>query len=141
MTHLIKVTNKNDFDIRDHFEGLPYNFVKDEPVNVPLEAMRHIFGVDFPADEATLKSHEFRDQAFDAVARRWGWNSHDKNDLAKNRKIFNNIIFVPILIQMVELVAKPAEIAEPREQKPVAKGGKFKPRVDAEEETSEEGVA
>lgn len=143
MSHIIKVTNKNNFDIRDYFDGIPYTFAEDTPINVPLDAMEHIFGVHFPADEAILKSHEWRQEAFLAVSRRWGWNSHDQDKLAANRKTFNNIIFTPIIMQQVELVAKANDMPEPREQKSVSKGGKFKPRADAidtAEETSEEEV-
>jgi hypothetical protein len=142
MTHLIKVTNKNDYEIVDYFDGIPYVFATDKPVNVPIEAMRHIFGMEYPADEDVLKSHSFREEAFHAVSKRWGWNAHDLKTTAENRKKFNNILFTPIVLQQVELVAKTPEIAEPREQKPLpAKGGKFKPRADEAEETSEEGVA
>lgn len=141
MTHLIKLTNNNSFEIVDYFDGIAYKFQPDVPVNVSLEAMQHIFGVDFPEDEAVLKSASFRDMVFAKVSRRWGWNSHDQAKLAANRKILNHIVFAPVIMQQVELVSKPADLAEPREQKPTVKGGKFKPRADEAEETSEEEVA
>lgn len=141
MTHLIKVTNTGTTEISDYFDGLCYTFAPDKPINVPLNAMRHIFGVDFPDDEQVLKSISFRDEAFQSVSRRWGWNAHDKNVLAQNRKAFNALVFTPIIMRSVEIVASSNEMPEPREQKVAkeAKASKFKPRAD-EEGTSEEEV-
>lgn len=143
MTHLIKVTNKNSFDITDYHDGLCYQFVSNEPINVPLEAMRHIFGVDFPADEDVLKSTAFRNEVFTTVARRWGWNSHDAEKIKSSRKQLDLIVFLPVVTKMVEMVADKSTMPVPRDQKPVNEArGKFKKRVDAtDDESQEEDVA
>lgn len=142
---MIKVTNHNDFEITDYFEGLAYIFAAGMPVNVPLEVMKHIFGIDFPADEAVMKTRAFRDQLFNSVSRRWGWNSHDAEKLKKFRNQCDSISFQPIMTKMVEIVADKSELADPREQKPAAKAplklGKYAPKSDEPEETSEEEVA
>lgn len=133
MTHIIKVTNNGADEIRDYFNGIPYVFACGEPVNVPLDAVEHIFGMEYPADEALMKTAAWRDQAFAAVSKRWGWNSHDKEKLAENRKAFNKLIFAPIEIKMVEVVAKNDVLATPREQKnPVP--ANFKPKEASGEE-------
>lgn len=147
MTHLIKVTNNNDFEITDHFNGIAYVFTPEEPVNVPLDAMRHMFGVDFPADEETLKSVAFRDEVLSCVSRRWGWSSHEQEERNKKRKIINKFVFTPVVTKMIELVPENTDLAPAREQPAVSrsgKSGKFKARVDEvkePEEPSEEEVA
>ncbi len=138
MSHLIKVTNYNAFTIKDYFEGIPYVFATDEPVNVPLDAMQHIFGMDFPADEAVLKSRVFRDELFNHCCKRFGWNSHDAEKIKGYKANLDNIKFVPVITKMIEVVAD-AGIPEPREQKPVtkAKPGKYAPQTQEPEETEE----
>lgn len=143
MTHQIKVTNHNDFEIVDYFEGFAYRFTPKEPVNVPLDAMYHIFGVEFPADEAIFKTRAWRDALFNSVSKRWGWNSHDAEKIKTYRNYCDSIAFLPVVTKMVEMVADKAPMPEPREQKPIAKAkpGKYAPKVDEPEETSEEEVA
>ena len=93
MTNMIKVTNGNDFTIIDHFEGLAYIFAPGKAVNVPIEVMHHIFGIEFPADEALMKTPAFRDQLFNSVAKRWGWNSHDEEKIKRFRNQCDLIAF------------------------------------------------
>lgn len=137
MTHLIKVTNHNNFTIKEYCEGEAYIFRKGDSVNVPIEAMKHIFGVDFPADDASCKTPEFLDRVFAGCARRFGWNSHKEDELAANRKKLDKIEFKPIVMNMVEMVATNEELAPPREQKPVTTAkNKFKPLETEEEEVA-----
>lgn len=142
MTHIIKVTNKNSFEIRDYYQGYAYNFTPEEPVNVPLDAMKHIFGVDFPADDQLLKSRDFRDQIFTKVSRRWGWNAHDAKKLAENRRCLDNIAFTPVMMKEVEVVVdNSSALASARDPKPIRKDAKFKSRADEAGDASEEEVA
>lgn len=145
MSHLIKVTNHNDFEVIDYFEGFAYRFLPGEPVNVPLDAMYHIFGVEFPEDVALMKTREWRDALFTSVSRRWGWNSHDAEKMTKFRHNCDRFGFLPVVTQMVEIVADKESMPEPREQKAPAKSpvklGKYAPKADEPEETSEEEVA
>lgn len=143
MTHLIKVTNRGDIEIIEYFHGDAYKFLPDRPVNVPLEAMRHIFGVDFPADEEMLNSASFRDQVFASVSRRWGWGSHDKKLEAVNRKKLNDLKFTPVIMKMVELIAQEETLDEPREEKKSNRPGKYKaaPAAESAVDPDEEEVA
>ncbi len=137
MPHLIKVTNHNDFTISEMYDGIPYVFAKDKPINVPLEAMAHIFGAEFPADQETLDSEEFKDQVFKFVSKRFGWNVHQifdnatnrwrmsGNVMAENREKFDNIEFLPVIFKMVEVKAE--------EQLPASRV-KSKPGKHSEEE-------
>jgi hypothetical protein len=142
MTHQIKVTNHNEFEITDYFEGFAYCFKKGEAITVPLDAMQHIFGVDFPADQAVFKTRAWRDVLFNSVSKRWGWNSHDAEKIKTYRNYCDSIAFLPVITQTVEIVADKASMPEPREQKSVtkAKPGKYAPQPEPEE-TSEEEVA
>ena len=61
--HRLRVINRNDFAIRDRYDGVPYIFTPDEYVDLPLDAAQHILG--YPADRDVMELH---------MAKRWGWN-------------------------------------------------------------------
>jgi hypothetical protein len=61
--HRLRVINRNEFIIRDRYDGVPYNFVPDEYVDLPLDAAQHILG--YPAERDVMNLH---------MAKRWGWN-------------------------------------------------------------------
>lgn len=136
MPHLIKVTNHNDFTINEMYDGIPYVFAKDKPVTVPLEAMRHIFGANFPEDKSVLDSEEFRSSVYESVAKRFGWNVSQRFDATLNRWIMNgdvveegknkfaNLEFVPVIYKMVEVVADNPDLPVPRETKDPVKSQK-----------------
>lgn len=128
MSHYIKITNKNKETVTEYYNGHRYAFEPDEPMNVEPEAIAHWFGFDFPANERELRSGDFKDKAFNAIKARWGWNRPDPEN--KFRKIFDNIHFLPVLMQQVELVAKNEDPAPPREEKSYGKPGKVKPPQD-----------
>jgi hypothetical protein len=44
MSAVIYVTNRGDTKLRDGYVGTFYDFPKDETVEIPLEAAKHIFG-------------------------------------------------------------------------------------------------
>ncbi len=138
MTYFIKVTNTNKFSVTDYFDGIPYKFAPNQPINVPPDAMRHMFGVEFPPDEAALKSEDFLDMVFEKVAKRWGWNVHDKEKVAEHRAALAKFLFLPIVMKQMEVVAD-NELLAPRENKKAkpTRLQNFKP----EEETSGEEVA
>lgn len=134
MTHQIKVTNKNDFEIIDYFDGIAFNFQPNKPINVPYEAACHIFGVDFPADAEMCQTSEFRNKVFHSLQKRWGWNSVDEKKVEKSKKLFSNLFFVPIVFTLVESTAKAEdEIPEPRAPK---SKGKMRPQEESGEEVA-----
>lgn len=59
----VRVTNHNNFEIRDRHDGLPYRFKPGEPLVVPAEVAQHLFG--FPGDPEDVAVH---------ISRRFGWN-------------------------------------------------------------------
>lgn len=61
--HRLRVTNRNDFPIRDRYDGVPYVFAPNESVDLPLDAAGHILG--YPAERDVMNLH---------MAKRWGWN-------------------------------------------------------------------
>ena|SRR5579862_8037536 len=98
----VKVTNKNDFDIEDRFDGIPYRMPAKKAVNIPYEAACHIFGVDFlPDDSAAIDL----DAIYRHLQRRWGWNlPRDKDAPASKdpRAIFDNMEFKVVALSLVE---------------------------------------
>lgn len=143
MTHQIKVFNGNPFEIVDYFDGCAYRFAAKESANVDLEAAKHIFGVDFPADSEQCKEESFRTTVFQHLQKRWGWNSTKVENIQDARRKFAKIEFTPVIFKQVELVADAGELEEPREQKTAFKKAAFKPRADepVEEIKDEEEVA
>lgn len=61
--HKLRVINRNDFTIRDRYDGVPYVFEPNVSVDLSLEAARHIIG--YPAERDVMNLH---------MAKRWGWN-------------------------------------------------------------------
>jgi hypothetical protein len=51
----VYVTNRSDIELTDGWNGVMYEFKKDETVQLPFEVARHIFGVG-------LKSHEVEER-------------------------------------------------------------------------------
>jgi hypothetical protein len=62
----VRVVNRNDFAIKDRFDGVPYVFKPNEEVDLPLDVANHILG--WPGDEEDRWRH---------MAKRWGWNLPD----------------------------------------------------------------
>ena len=61
--HRLRVINRNDFVITDRYDGVPFTFPPNEPVDLSLEAAGHILG--YPAERDLMNMH---------MAKRWGWN-------------------------------------------------------------------
>lgn len=73
----VKVTNGNEFDIKDYFDGVPYQIKANSHKEIPQDAFEHIFGAwFFSVDEAgnEVPNENMRDQIFLNLQRRWGWN-------------------------------------------------------------------
>lgn len=126
--HQIKIINGSKETIADRFDGLLYTFAPGEKgVNMPLEAAKHIFGVDFPMDATQCADEDFRAQIFTHLQRRWGWNSpaskedrekgkaHDK--MGVGQRIFSKLSFVPVEMKTVELAVKNHDLPLPRGDK------------------------
>jgi hypothetical protein len=60
----IKVTNRNDFVIRDRHDGVPYTFKPNDRVTVTQAAANHFFGWPGDLEQRTLY-----------MAKRYGWNT------------------------------------------------------------------
>jgi hypothetical protein len=60
---MVKVLNKNDFVMRDRFDGSPYTFQSNVPEAIPPQAAAHFFG--WPGEPELMKAH---------TCRRFGWN-------------------------------------------------------------------
>src|SRR6185312_5561378 len=94
----VKVSNGNDFDIGDRFDGIPYTFKARTTVPIPLEAAIHFFG--FQVDPESQQLSFVPDSAH--VCRRWGWNTPEflKND--RGRKMAERITVTPVTYELRE---------------------------------------
>ena len=54
MSAVVYVTNTGDTKLRDGFGGVFYDFPKDQTVEIPLDAAKHIFGYMNPNKEPYL---------------------------------------------------------------------------------------
>lgn len=81
----VKVTNNNEFDLDDHFDGRRYAFPAGKTVSIPFDAACHIFGVESPDQ---LKD---KDKLLTYVCRRWGWNTKEILKDKDHLKRFANI--------------------------------------------------
>lgn len=98
----VKVTNKNDFVIREMFDGIPYVLMPKEPVNIPYDAACHIFGVRFAPGPEGHPQDGLREAIFNHVVRRWGWNRSEIISTGKHMAWFDKIEFKLIALSVVE---------------------------------------
>lgn len=91
----VKVTNNNDFDLDDHFDGRRYEFPTGKSVSIPFDAACHIFGVEHPDQ---LKD---KDKLLTHVCRRWGWNTKEMIKDKENVNRFANIKIVLVSYKVV----------------------------------------
>lgn len=112
----VKITNKNDFPIKDRFDNVEYVFLPDKPVRVPLPVAAHCFGYRlwFKDDgEAAEKGHEnAADGNWKAMLKycsvRHGWNDVKKQSEGLDEKYFEKIEIVNVTLHLVEDVEEPA---------------------------------
>src|SRR6202049_605411 len=63
---MVRVINHNPFAISDRFDGVPFEFQPEEPVNIPPDAAAHFFG--WPGQADLIRAY---------IAKRRGWNTID----------------------------------------------------------------
>jgi len=99
----VKIINKNDFTIIDHFDGVKFTFPPKKPVRVPAQVASHVFGFrpwpeiasDDLDDPKSLKA-----QMIKYCAMRHGWNAPKPPEYAA--KCFNNIDMTVVRLHVVE---------------------------------------
>lgn len=148
MTNLqVKVTNGNDFELPDMFDGIQYVIPANGNLNIPYEAACHIFGVDFSPNDSGALSSDLRKDAFNHVERRWGWNRSflkDKNESVHKirdsaKEAFDKISFEVVTMQMVERSITSDGLASPRASAPG--GGVIRRFLGGKGEAAEAGAA
>jgi len=114
----VRVINKNDFPIRDMFDGVPYVFEPNKPVNIPPDAANHIFAWFQPYDDEDGHHHEPDPARMKAhVQKRFGWNTPSLVQDSRADFFYRNLVVQPIVYRMV-----PMEIEEPAPRGRAGKG-------------------
>lgn len=111
----IKVTNKNDFDISDGYDGVPFVFPAKGSLVIPADAALHIFGWQPGADPKDVFRH---------VQRRWGYNTPAHVEAGTDKKVIGNIIITPVVYRLVPQVEEADADAEDLPRVPKASGKK-----------------
>ena len=91
----LRVTNNNDFQIDDRFDGVPYIFEANKSLTVQPEPALHIFGWQPGTDPKIIFNH---------VSRRWGWNTPAYMASGDAKKFFGNLVFTPVTFKTIEVV-------------------------------------
>lgn len=109
----VRVTNRNEFDIEDSFDGIPYTFPgrsfaredveKKTPlfraITVPPEAAAHFFAYGL---HATMPPKQQLQAMFEHISRRYGWNTAEREKEGRSREYFRNIDIRPVMFKLVE---------------------------------------
>jgi hypothetical protein len=90
----VRVTNGNAFDINDRFDGVPYNFPKMTPVDIPVDAAHHIFGWFDGIDRDAMRLH---------CQRRFGWNTPERITDGSASLFFDQLHIAPIRFRLVQV--------------------------------------
>jgi hypothetical protein len=117
----VKVTNNNDTQFVDVYNGIRYTFGPKQSVSIPLAAATHIFGYQ--------KTNCDTQMMFNHMCKRWGWNTPEnvKDGFAKVKEIFGKFVFAPVVMKLVETsVIDTSVLADDREEAAGAKSTPFK---------------
>jgi hypothetical protein len=111
----VKIINHNDFPIIDRFDGVPYKFESNVALNVPIDAVHHIFGWHPHVDPSEMERH---------CIKRFGWNTPKMQEEGRGRLFFSKIELQPIRYRMVPIEVddegKPLHEPKPRVNKVMA---------------------
>src|SRR5215469_17144580 len=109
----VHVINRNEFTIRDMFDGTEFEFPQDKAVSIPPDAALHIFGwfPDWTDEEGKL--HTPSEAAMRAhITRRFGWNtpafSGGTGDI-----FYSNIKIKPVKFRLVPVKEPEEEDVKP----------------------------
>lgn len=109
----VRIVNRNEFDIRDRYDGVWYLFPgsknpkePSKPALISPQAAGHIFGYrpwpDVPEDE-------IEEAMITYCAKRHGWNTSAHHAQGLHRRYWENIEITPVRMRLVE---EPADTAQ-----------------------------
>jgi hypothetical protein len=112
---MIRVLNRNTFAVVDRWDGVPFVFLPNVPLNIPPDAASHFFA--WPAEPELRRLH---------IAKRNGWNTPDdikRDDAGTMRweKWVDAIEIAPVLFDIVQRQDEP--IPADDEDAPMAETG------------------
>lgn len=122
----VRVTNRNEFTIRDRFDGVLYTFEPHRPVSVPIDAANHIFAWHPPWTDDKGERHEVeRSTMRTHVQKRFGWNTPEMQNADRSQRFFDNLEITPVIYRMV-----PVEVDEAGNTKRAPKTNKLMAAAD-----------
>jgi len=99
----VRVTNHNDFPIRDMFDGIPYVIDAGRTEAIPSDAAHHIFGFFPGVDPRAMALH---------IQKRFGWNTPDMVKNGAGEKYLSKIKIEPVMFKLVPVETDTPEQAE-----------------------------
>lgn len=110
----VKVVNRNDFMIRDMFDGVPYEFEPNKPTSVPIDAAHHIFGWWPPYTDQEGNRHEVDQKDMKRhIMKRFGWNTPAMQAGGKADMFYEALVIQPIIYRMVPVEVDDAPKGRP----------------------------
>lgn len=96
MQTYVKVLNKNDFPIKDHFDGVEYVFMPGKKTTIPFYIASHFLGIQTPEEIHDMgKISKF-------ISKRWGWNRAEIG-MSREAELCNNIVLDVAHFEMREI--------------------------------------
>lgn len=114
---VVKVTNGNEFTIKERYDSVDYLFPPGKPVRVPLAVASHCFGYrPWYTDDRVAQTDGFEDAA-DAnwqsmrnyCVKRQGWNTERLVKDGLDEKYFSNIEIESVVLHLVEQEEAPVK--------------------------------
>lgn len=90
----VRVTNRNPFELVDHYDNRPYRFPAGQPMTIPLDAAAHIFGFTATATEEATRLH---------CIKRFGFNRPEVLAVQGHDLFWENLEIAPVVMRMIEV--------------------------------------
>lgn len=105
----VKVTNKNDFPIKDSYDGVEYVILPPpaKPISLPFHVAAHFFGLKTPEDIHNRKDVDY------FMVKRWGWNRPEIG-VDRSKQLCGNITLDVAIFEMREVETHDEHLPAPR---------------------------
>ena len=112
----VKVVNRNEFTLHDHYDGRPYVFPPGEERTIPLDAAAHIFGFTSTATEEECRTH---------CIKRFGYNTPERMKGGGHETFWDCLQLTPMLMRLVEQRAEEDAPEDEPEDEPIVRRRRY----------------